>query len=43
MEASAVTAERLARLEGEVRALAESTRELRVNVTALLRDLREKK
>lgn len=43
IETSAVTAERLARLEVEVRALAESTRDLKVSVSALLRDLREKR
>lgn len=43
IEGSAVTAERLARLEVEVRALAESSRDLKANVTAMLRDLRERK
>jgi hypothetical protein len=35
IEASSVTAERLARLEVEVRALADSTRELKSSITAL--------
>ncbi|MDZ4866569.1 MAG: hypothetical protein SGI91_04545 [Alphaproteobacteria bacterium] len=41
VEASTVTAERIARLEGEVRNLGETTRELKGNVQELVRELRQ--
>ena len=40
VEASTVTAERIARLEAEVRGLGESTKELRGSVQELVRELR---
>jgi translation initiation factor IF-2 len=40
VEASTVTAERIARLETEVRGLAENTRELKVGVQELVRELK---
>jgi hypothetical protein len=40
IEESTVTAERIARLEGEVRSLADNTRELKVGVNELIRELR---
>jgi len=40
VEASTVTAERIARLEAEVRGLGESTRELKGSVQELVRELR---
>lgn len=40
VEASTVTAERIARLEGEVRSLGETTRELKGSVQEMVRELR---
>jgi hypothetical protein len=40
IEESTVTAERIARLETEVRALAEGTKELRLSINDLVRELR---
>jgi len=40
VEASTVTAERIARLEAEVRGLGESTKELKGSVQELVRELR---
>jgi len=40
IEGSTVTAERIARLETEVRALAENTRELKGSINDLVRELR---
>lgn len=40
IEESTVTAERIVRLEGEVRSLADNTRELKVGVNELIRELR---
>ena len=40
IEASTVTAERIATLESEVSALAQNTRELRASVNELVRELR---
>ncbi len=41
VEASTVTAERIARLEAEVRGLGESTKELKGSVLELVRELRQ--
>lgn len=41
IESSTVTAERIARLEAEVRTLAENTRELRAGVNELVRELKK--
>jgi len=41
VEASTVTAERIARLEAEVRGLSESTKELKGSVLELVRELRQ--
>jgi len=43
VEASTVTAERIARLETEVRALGEGTRELKASVQDLVRELRNER
>ncbi len=43
LEQSTVTAERLARLEAEVNALAENTRDLKIAISDLVRELREPK
>jgi len=40
IEASTVTAERIARLEAEVRTLGENTRELKASINELVRELR---
>jgi uncharacterized protein YlxW (UPF0749 family) len=40
IEGSTVTAERIARLETEVRSLAEGTRELKVSINELVRELK---
>lgn len=40
IEESTVTAERIARLETEVRALAEGTKELKLSINDLVRELR---
>jgi hypothetical protein len=42
MEGSTVTGERIARLEAEVRALGDSTRELKGSINELVRELRGK-
>lgn len=42
IEESTVTAERIARLESEVRTLAENTRELKSGVNDLVRELRRR-
>lgn len=40
IESSTVTAERIARLEQEVRALSDSTRDLKANIAELVHELR---